>query len=383
MDTISTDEITHQSCAIMDGGSVLDFFGRGKEGLARERVQHLEELKTAIVRAKSGGWGIPSALADQIGQNKDVQRSLLILERIICYDYIVLDHLALRAFDLEAVEDAMGISGIFRTLKIPVAIYESAAEQIKAHRAVLAELDRSDPRAFSSGDKELHDALHGRSDLHAIGFSFANSDETAERALFYLEVARAFSAPVILSPQKSILVQQLGKQLRGELHTKISQAVSEAFAQVVGSVMSLEVAVPPLWNLIFARAIEAKESVLQAAVNLRKTTFATEYRVLLRTLQAKLASGLLGAAETVKALRDIRQLADRWVTTAEPRLGLEYTRRSIKLEKVPGLGWLEALGGKSLEMKDPALTRIPGYLIFIANWFDPHELLVGPGIQQK
>lgn len=228
---------------------------------------------------------------------------------------------------------------------------------------------------WSSVDKRFHDGLFAHRTLHKA--ALAESNDTLERAFFYLEFGRQLGHVPLLSTSKRRWLEIMGAHVQQSLHDIIKQkfqkTVLEQLEMDLGPAFEQIVTpTPPVAELVLRSAIERSHSLWQAALELRQSQEAADYRRLLTELRGLLHAGRPGAVEAQRCLSGLAKVAQIRGTHNDVALGVSRSKRKLKFDKIPLIGNLLAAAGMSeVEIRDRILTAPPGYLVFIARWYSP------------
>jgi hypothetical protein len=379
MEKIAFNQLKTMSCAIMDAGSGKDLFDRDSfdylQGTSREWHGFSSQLRKDMDR----GLGLSAAVqraASLMPPMGGILGTWQILEYLICYDFIVFDQNVLVEFQSDLAPDSLLYSSVFRCTEIPEDIYEGAAAAIERNRTSIVALGST--RDYHQGDRDIHESkapgLRGR-------FPFAGSDESIQRAIFYLEVANSSSTPVLISAKKRGMLDALKLNAERVAHQYIESAInaafkekatSETFAHFAGASVEL----PSMLEMILARALTYEESLMDAAMSIRTSPYATAYRRYLHDLQKKLKAGRLERGLIATEMAKLKATVSEWLKNGDARIRIDYVKRELQYSKIPTIGWVTELANiKNLEINDPLLEAPPYYLTFVSNWFRAKEVL--------
>ena len=199
--------------------------------------------------------------------------------------------------------------------------------------------------------------------------------DTLCRVLFYLEFGKHISDVPLLGPGKRRWLEIIGKGLELSLHEVISKmfdktVLAPLLAQMPKAFGSTKLQTPPIAELILKKGIAEGLTLLEAAILIRDTQIAVDYRGMLSELRSHLRRGRSGMLEAQKALVGLDKIAESWASYNDPTIGVSRQPRTISFEKVPVIGeLLKAADMSKLEIRDLILERPPGYLAFLSSWY--------------
>lgn len=313
---------------------------------------------------------------------------LLFAEQLVVNDYFVVDALALNA----RLATIPRILEPFVQRREPATeVYEAAAASVRelsrtlwessdespALAQLLAEMTAEGPSEFWSGtDKRLHDYLDQSADsLRMVASAASTGGDTLSRALFYLEFGRHVRDVALLAPGKRRWLEIIGKALEQSLHEVIvkkfdGKVLAQLVADMPQAFGNTHLQPPPVAELILKRSIAEGLTLLEAAILIRDTPAAVDYRGMLSELRGQLRRVRSGMLEAQKALAGLDKIAEAWATTNDSRIGITRQHRTLSFEKVPLIGeLLKAADMSKLEVLDLILDSPPGYLAFISSWY--------------
>jgi len=309
---------------------------------------------------------------------------LLFLEQLVVNDQLVVDATAVQRLKLKLPRE---LSPFIQQVAPPRDVYLQAAERtlelraglVKASAssqplaALFAEMDnQADGVFWSSVDKNYHDAMRSAHD-HLIPASLANSNDTIGRAFFYLEFARHLGHALLLSKDKRRWLDIMGEKLKLSLHEKLKQSVD---AKMIDEAFQEQpVATPPVAELILYKAIVEGMPMIDAALEIRQSREAIDYRVLLSELRIAESSGSRPSiVQAQTKLRELDALVQQWRLAGDTSIGIVWKVRTLKFGKIPKIGWLADFAGMSeIKIHDLILNQPPGYLAFVASWYAPRH----------
>lgn len=179
----------------------------------------------------------------------------------------------------------------------------------------------------------------------------------------------------LLGPGKRRWLDIIGKALQLSLHEVIVKKFDgKVLAQLVIDMPQAfgdtNLQPPAVAELILKRAIAEGLTLLEAAILIRDTQVAVDYRGMLSELRGQLRRGRSGMLETQKALVGLDKIAEGWATNNDSRIGVTRQQRTLSFEKVPLIGkLLKAADMSKFEVRDLILESPPGYLAFISSWY--------------
>src|ERR1041384_2680417 len=341
MEELTLSDASKYNCAMLDGSSF---------GLFIDYNEFLTERLSSNI-----------AVAIRSGLNENPSRrferyALQILSGLVVYDFLIVDSRILQAFSNETLAK---FGGVVKPLQIPGEIHQSATQI--THDFVSA-LPRSNLDWLKSDDywdgaaKSYHDTLFReymeKAEHRLSSALLANSTYSAPRVFYSSEIARSLRVPLFLHPLKESLIERM----RGDLNdvvtasfSDVERAIDQHYAKSVENALaslnqSISVATPPLTAYIF-RTAEAKNlSLLEAALAMRETKEAVEFRKWLSKVQRKLmADDTATRAIAAKDLNDLLKLVEDWGEHSDPRRGSTHQVRTfkpgeLKFSGIPGLG---------------------------------------------
>lgn len=361
MEEIAFAKIHDEHCAIVDITSIMHlssytdhFFTAITEPFLHEHL--LNESKNPYFRA-----------------------ALATLERMIVYDFVVIDAVAL----------SRNVTGGSLHLDIPSAlplrstkpnkeVYTNILERMDLRPAITREINR----LFDKENKDWYDGNYKAyfDELHKIDPSLvnvmANTGNSIERVLFYLEFSREARVPVMMSPDKDAFIERYEEQLVQEVFGFMQKHLTESFETAKGLFKAHEYWLPPLSEYMINYAFNKKTSVFNSYYEIKNAPSAREFKKWLREIQNDLLTGT--RTNWVRANRNIsefRKAIARWVAEFDTKYGGHYTRLRGKakftLKILPSIFPVSA----SLEIEKPFkknyILHKNMYLTFISDWLTP------------
>lgn len=312
---------------------------------------------------------------------------LKILEAIIVSDKLV--------FDKATLEGCRGnFDGVRRNVQVPTTnpwlyacstptvVYESVYETILSANRDLREKGweqmanlilptESAEYWWSMGQKLYHDELATRQDI--VRFTFADTNDSFRRLLYYLELARAARRPVILSPRKEARLKELSAQYVkiANVHANIVNMTAALRQELRDGLYSeRELPIPALSEYIILTALDNKVSLLEAALLVRASREAVAYRAWLRERQKEVNIGWALSSSYKSEIAKLQTIVDDWSRTRDPREGVRFRTRSLNIEGVPYIGWLAKLVNLKTPVFRDKVLDAPGYIHFVSKWHD-------------
>jgi hypothetical protein len=146
------------------------------------------------MHAKGGPSLAASAVLGSVRNNDSIAAALSIIDRFVCHEYIVIDAVTLndefhhRGVLLEDIQRLQVKTPFLFPVSGPTDVYATAAEMVQKRRSIIDQINNKlDYTDFDAADKNFHDLLFRMNT--ARRYSFADSGDVAERAVFYGLVA--------------------------------------------------------------------------------------------------------------------------------------------------------------------------------------------------
>lgn len=183
--------------------------------------------------------------------------------------------------------------------------------------------------------------------------------------------------PTLLHPTKTALLDNnddLNRCVYELIEKHVEESVRKKVAAVAEEACVGTARVPPLIEMIAARAATNRESLAVAAIDVRVSAEARAFRETLRKLQSSLRESPRGGAiQLASVMADLSEATGTWIESGDPAASSRYKTRKLVLSKVPVLGqFLEAAGVGTFEIQDPVLFGGDRtYLSFVSKWYAP------------
>lgn len=319
-----------------------------------------------------------------------INSALDLLARMVAYDYLVVDgSIFASRWGLAAESDGELVANdLVRRTTVPDDVYVGASRNVIAAAEALGYDPRDHPDTTDAAhwlkpegwydflEKWHIDQLYER--VRTIRW-IADSDQSALRALYYLELARFAAVPVFLSREKERNVRSFGGKLVVEalriVQARLDDAVFNQLKQGAESAYGTEFRLdwPPLVRYIVAISQKHRISLFEAMLRVRGMRAAVEFRRWLGKLQRLLlaveSSGALMEAE--KILHDLSVLAEQWGDECDAGYGVRFAKGKASIGEIPGIGFVLRLAGKAdASFKDPILNRTIDHVSFVADWYE-------------
>ena len=206
------------------------------------------------------------------------------------------------------------------------------------------------------------------------------SSSSFGRAHFYAELARELQIPLAADPHKSRYLQRtIGRNGANALYNVASEVVREFDEQVndhlekeSGGLVSHDLAIPALAEYILGFAQKNQMPLLRAALEIRNSKNAEQFRVWCGRLTAALAEGRSGTQEQQKLLKELQKVTEAWSKDVDEFV--KYETRKVALDKIPVIGGLlKATALSDWKVKDPILepSKPVSYLLFLNDLLRP------------
>jgi hypothetical protein len=301
----------------------------------------------------------------------------------------VFDAVALRSANLGSSLSKISKCGLpFKQTVVPETIYEHAAEKLKDYVDLFANVEDEPSFANYFEDNDFTQEVGKSAQL--ANFSLPNKSkiiditrtnggpvESMARAIFYLEVSRNVTAPLLLNPDKSEFLISLGTELRKRVDELIQKIVDERFQKQLEGLMGSPppiLELPPLSSHIIKRAIDSGTSPLDCALQLRDTPEAQSYRGFLHELNQDLNRGRPGLVRAKKKMEEIKNWAETCLSANDFTLDVSCKQLECHVSELAVFGWIfKVLGVNSVKLKFPSLFTCydygEPYKAFIASWY--------------
>ena len=201
----------------------------------------------------------------------------------------------------------------------------------------------------------------------------ARSHVGVERTLVYYETAAAAGVPLILHPDRYDEAAAIDVACC-DAYRSVKEVLRTAFEDPLRSQLDSlgqthSVALPPLVSKLVEVAGKGGISIIEAAVQIKDSKDAREFRKWLAEIQMHLAQGTTGGkVEALRMLDELRRVASSWITYLDTSVGVTHKRRELQFSWVPRIGGLLGLLEKPT-IRDPILNR-KGYPTFVSSWFN-------------
>ena len=206
------------------------------------------------------------------------------------------------------------------------------------------------------------------------------SSSSFGRAHFYAELARELQIPLAADPHKCrYLKRAIGRNGANALYNVASEVVREFDEQVnegleeeSDGLISHDLAIPAIAEYILGFAQKYKMPLLRAALEIRNSENAKQFRAWCGRLTAALAEGRSGTQEQQKLLKELRTVTDAWSKDVDELV--KYETRKVALDKIPVVGGLlKATSLANWKVHDPILepSKPVAYLLFLNDLLRP------------
>jgi hypothetical protein len=209
---------------------------------------------------------------------------------------------------------------------------------------------------------------------NGVRLKIANSNDGAERALFYAELSDILGKPILLSDGKQRWLKTIQRRVIGDIHSvitssvdgKAKQALQARFPDTDARSLNTEFDYPPLAEMIMRRARERRVSLVEAAREIREAPGAVAYRTLIAQLYSYAKLGRSWESNLSSILGEISMACKKWFEKEDK----DAKALKIQVAKIPKLGWLfELIGLPQISVKLPFHEREEAYLSFIFDWY--------------
>jgi hypothetical protein len=370
------DELLFSPCALIDLGSAVEFLGdrsinwmTGCDGdwreLAREWKGYSDETKMYIWTKYVSNF-----------HKKANGAGLRLLEQWIVHDQLVLDNAVFNPQfrDMAKVRKLEDLTEtpILVPIEIPLEVRMDACRAISEVTGPWATEEACIPFYFA--DKLAHDGLYNCRDGFPDTFfpSFANSDDSLRRALYYLELSRRGHVPLVISDEKTNQLLKIKEKTNKFLHDIISERVLKS-VDFLGSFgenndEGISAQLPPLQDMILRRSLEHQKSPINIALEIKLSEPAKAYQKKVRELWLSRDADI-----TIKrkAAKEVERLSAKINVFADnPDEGVRFRRRKISLDWIPLAGpMLKAIGSDQIQLNDPIITPANKVDVFLSSWF--------------
>lgn len=299
------------------------------------------------------------------------KHALDVLSRLVVYDYLVVDHNALECLH---VGDVL-VPSVIRETEIPQSLYIDSWKEVKASRSLSQSfpIQLSDDKWFDHPDKNWMDFISTMAPTQ-----LASSNDSVGRTFFYLRVAGTAHVPLLLSPQKAKNLEEVENKVIPEIFKSLQEKVDAALMSKINAIFSTKgdenvvtVQEPPLVDWIIRNAEINGLSLLESALALRETKEAIAFRIWLKDIQKDVTSGdRVRIQKAALAADTADKYINEWTQALDPRYGIYRTKRSLKLGRIPVVGWLfDLFSVDGVTVNDRILTSPEGHLAFFAKMY--------------
>jgi hypothetical protein len=300
---------------------------------------------------------------------------LSFLEQIVVSEKLIIDEAALSesTFSLPA-----GLESEFTKICPNQRVYEKTVKNtFNILRGIfnggdeVMTREELDNQLWSMAEKQYHDILSKSAFFPTA--SLAATNNSAARAIFYLEFSKELGFPPFLSKDKKNWLEFLRKLTRPTFHECITKlfkgAIFNDLEEFIGDV-DVYPAMPPVAELIVRNSIMKAIPLDEATLEIKYLPGARDYRKLLNELEGAMRRGWSGRSDVQKILQSLKKVADVWGKSIDFDLNVTRSQRTFKIGKLPIIGkLLEVASMDELTIKDFILNSPPGYIVFIREWF--------------
>lgn len=388
MKHIPFDQIHSTSSAIIDLGSALELFrdsvefvaGDGALGALRSKVSSMP-----VAEKRDFLHACWSSRVLKIANRHEA--ALRTLEQAVVHDCLVIDRVLVdpnvEVSGMPKHEDAIKAYAalfshpFFALTDVPEAVRQAAVKLIQKKRRVFIDLDYKPgiPESFYGPDKTAHDAMSSSSEVYAQ-HCFANSEDCAERAWFYLCVSDAAKAPLVVSSAKMNYLSHVRRTMHQVLSTRLIKDQDQKAADEFLDLGDIDVALPPIQEMLLLKSLYEDISPLEACIAIREMPEAVAYRAEVRRLYTGLQGPANARAEAKKRIGELETLAAKW--RIDPNEEIKYRSYKLRLGKVPKIGEPAEVVSPEIEWSLPkwlgAMLNSPNPVhVFISSWFRGSE----------
>jgi hypothetical protein len=206
------------------------------------------------------------------------------------------------------------------------------------------------------------------------------SSSSVGRAHFYAELSRELQIPLVPDPHKSRYLERVIKlNGAGALNDVPSRVVTEFDVEVTkkleedsAGIVSHDLTIPAVAEYVLRFAQKYKISLLTAALEIRGTSNAINFRSWCGRLASALAQGRAGTREQQELLRELHEVTKHWSKDINEMV--EYKTRKMSFDKIPVVGAvLKAASMSTWTVRDPILkpSKPVTYLLFLNDLLRP------------
>ena len=347
--------------------------------------------------------------------NSDQRLHWALLEGIVVFDEILYDGYA---FGRHKMSDrAAAHIGCLRQHGLvpaswPLDVYKQTASKLEVWREKLSEnglglVARKIPKDNSEEYSETNDAfwdLYEKNyydDLFESSlkrFSFAESNQSFERAFFYAELANVLGISLLPRPTSAgSVLDMLGRSYSHCAH-HLMQKKLENFDALVRPV-EISIAFPPLARKMAWLSLHQGRPPIDVALELRHSEKAAAYRQHIANLQAAMRSTEPSIGNLHQLEAEFVDMVKIWNKELVPNEGVTHRTRYLRMEILPAVAafiiylatrdWklsldvgaaAEIFSGalfkkdSAIAIKDPILWGGEKYIAFVADWYDYKRL---------
>jgi hypothetical protein len=336
-----------------------------------------------------------------------------LVEGIVVFDEIAYDQYAFTRYAMELktrerVESLRQFGLSARSW--PVSIYESTLTRLRAFRKYLVDNDLKDVAKqtptnpaepygptndafWDSQEKYHHDGLF--LDSERSQYSFANTNESFERAFFYVELANALGASLLpRSYSSGTILDMVARSYSQCAHQLVLRGLTNFDSNIRPAELVLPM--PPLAEKIAWSCLRTGRTPIDVAAEIRASKGAIAYRRHIADLQALIQGSMRREPASIQELERLKQdfarTVAQWTEDGTAKAGIRYKVRKLKVQLVPtaasivtylstnnfmesslvgfGTAALQSTFGDSITVRDPILWGGEKYLAFVADWYD-------------
>jgi hypothetical protein len=205
-----------------------------------------------------------------------------------------------------------------------------------------------------------------------------NSDMTATRAHFYLELARELGIPLNIDPVRSAyLLATLGKAneaFPGGVPARVVQDfINRITAEEKDDLFVFDLTIPPVAELVLRTAQRRRISLGTAVLEVRNSKNAKTFRDWCSRLFSLREEGGIGVRNESRRMKaEFTKACETWASDAAE--GVDYKTRKISLGDLPLVGKiLKAVNMDEFLIKDPVISssRNLRYFLFLNDLLRP------------
>lgn len=337
----------------------------------------------------------------------------VLLESVVVFDEVLYDGYAFTRHQMrEAMRErieALHKHGLMCS-SWPVQVYEKAASEIILYRNSLKEkglstvardvaANKAEPYSESNNafwdaaEKNYHDDLLSS---QIARFSFANSDQSWERSLFYAELAKELGVSLLPRPRSFGSPLDIFSRSYSQCAHHLMLDSLKEFDEIMRPA-EFSVPFPPLAEKIIRLSMVQQRAPIEVAAELRESRSAKAYRRHIADLEGELRGELRGEilspAKLKQLMADFDRTVKKWVEEGAPNEGVIYRTRSLGIQILPAIASIatylqtgdvklagaaaglsialrQAIFGNTLAIRVPTVWRENNYLSFVADWYN-------------